>query len=249
MKKPLVIAHRGASHVAPENTMAAYKKAIEMGADGIEIDVQLSKDGQLVVIHDQTLNRTSNKTGFVRDFTLKELKSFDFGSWFSPDFAGQTIPTLEEVLDLLSPTGMLLIIEIKNGPIFYDNIEKKVADMVSGYNMLDRAIISSFNHYSLVEIKKYCPKLATGALYAAGIYEPWEYAKRIGAEAIHPLFYNIVPQVMEGCLRNGIKVNPYTVDQPEYIKNVALAGVSGIITNVPDTALKVLNEMEVYHEA
>jgi len=241
----LIIAHRGASKQAPENTMAAFRRALELGADGIELDVHLTSDGYLAVIHDEMLDRTSNGKGLVRDRTLAELKELDFGSWFSKDFSGERIPELNEVLRLLSDWDGLLNIEIKNGPVFYPGIEKAVADAVRKYKRLNRTIISSFNHYSLVDIRKYEPGIKTAPLYMAGIYQPWEYARSIGASAIHPLFYNIVPEVMLGCKQNNIMVNPFTVDQPEHIKAMAAAGVDGIITDVPDIALKIVKEMGV----
>lgn len=243
--KPLVIAHRGASAYTPENTLPAFKKAIEMNADGLELDVHLSSDGFLVVSHDEKVDRTSNGKGLIKDKTLAELKSLDFGGWFSKEFEGAQIPLLDEVFELIRDWDGILNIEIKNGPIFYPGIEKKVADAVRDAEMLDRVIVSSFNHYSLVELHRLDPDIRTAPLYMEGLYEPWEYAKRIGASAIHPLFYNIVPEVMVGCIRNGIAVNPFTIDQPEYILMAAMAGVSGIITNVPDVALKVINGMEV----
>ncbi len=241
----MIIAHRGASKQAPENTMAAFRRALELGADGIELDVHLTSDGYLAVIHDEMLDRTSNGKGLVRDRTLAELKELDFGSWFSKDFSGERIPELNEVLRLLSDWDGLLNIEIKNGPVFYPGIEKAVADAVRKYKRLNRTIISSFNHYSLVDIRKYEPGIKTAPLYMAGIYQPWEYARSIGASAIHPLFYNIVPEVMLGCKQNNIMVNPFTVDQPEHIKAMAAAGVDGIITDVPDIALKIVKEMGV----
>lgn len=243
MKRPIVIAHRGASAYAPENTMASFKKALEIGAGGIELDVQLSRDGHLVVIHDEMLDRTSNGKGWVKDKSLEELKSLDFGSWHSAGCAGEKIPLLEEVMELLKDKDILLDIEIKSGVVLYQGIEEKTADMIMKYNMADRVIVSSFNHYSLAWLKKIQPVIKTGILYVAGLYEPWKYAASVGACAIHPLFYNIHPEIMTGCKQNGILVNPYTVDQPEMIQKVALAGVDGIITNVPDTALKVLDEI------
>jgi glycerophosphoryl diester phosphodiesterase len=225
--------------------MAAFRRALELGADGIELDVHLTSDGYLAVIHDEMLDRTSNGKGLVRDRTLAELKELDFGSWFSKDFSGESIPELNEVLRLLSDWDGLLNIEIKNGPVFYPGIEKAVADAVRKYKRLNRTIISSFNHYSLVDIRKYEPGIKTAPLYMAGIYQPWEYARSIGASAIHPLFYNIVPEVMLGCKQNNIMVNPFTVDQPEHIKAMAAAGVDGIITDVPDIALKIVKEMGV----
>lgn len=243
IEAPLIIAHRGASKKAPENTMASFKKALELGANGIELDVHLSSDGHLVVTHDEQLERTSNGKGLVKDKSLDELKSLDFGSWFSPEFKNEKIPTLEEVLDLLDNWDGLLNIEIKNGPIFYSGIEEAVSQAIMSHKRANRTIISSFNHYSLVEIRKLNPAIITAPLYMAGIFEPWEYARRLGSVAIHPLFYNIVPEVVRGCKLNNIGVNPFTVDQPEHIKAMVAAGVDGIITNVPDVALKIVKEM------
>ncbi len=240
---PIVFAHRGASKQAPENTMAAFRKALELGAGGIELDVHLSRDGHIVVTHDELVNRASNGKGYVKDKTLDELRLLDFGSWFSPAYANEKIPELEDVLKLIEGWDGILNIELKNGPVFYPGLEQAVLDMLSKYNMISRTIISSFNHYSLVEIRRLNSEIRTAPLYVAGIFEPWNYAKKLGAGAIHPLFYNIVPQVMEGCKLNGIKVHPYTVDEPEYIRAMIAAGVDGIITNVPDIVLKILREM------
>src|SRR5690606_20002442 len=157
MTTPLIIAHRGASDQAPETTMAAFRRALDIGADGIELDVHMSADGRLVVIHDETVDRTSNGKGLVKDKTLAELKELDFGSWFSEGFRGEKIPELEDVLELLSDRDVLLNIEIKNGPVFYPGIETAVADALQKYGMTDRTIISSFNHYTLVEIRRYDP--------------------------------------------------------------------------------------------
>ena len=223
--------------------MAAFKRALELGTGGIELDVHLSTDGHLMVTHDEQVDRTSNGKGLVRDKSSGELRELDFGSWFSPEFKDEKIPELEEVLQLIAGWDGFLNIEIKNGPIFYPGIEQAVADAVKKYNISQRTIISSFNHYSLVEIRKLMPEIKTAPLYMAGLYEPWEYARSMGACAIHPLFYNIVPEVMKGCKTNGILVNPFTVDQPEHIKAMISAGVDGIITNVPDIALKIVKEM------
>ncbi len=243
IKAPVIIAHRGASKQTPENTMASFRRAIALGAGGIELDVHLSKDAYLVVTHDEQVDRTSNGKGLVRDKTFSELKSLDFGSWFSEGFKNEKIPELFEVLELFKDWDGILNIEIKNGPIFYPGIEKAVSEAICAYNMVHRTIISSFNHYSLVEIRKINPAVRTAPLYMAGLYEPWEYARRIGACAIHPLFYNVVPEVMLGCKKNRMMVNPFTVDQPEYIKAMVTAGVDGIITNVPDIANKIVREM------
>jgi glycerophosphoryl diester phosphodiesterase len=243
IRKPVIIAHRGASKQAPENTMAAFRRALELGAGGIETDVHLSADGHLMVAHDEKVDRTSNGKGLIRDKTFDELRSLDFGSWFSPEFKDERIPELDELLQLVSGWNGLLNIEIKNGPVFYPGIEQAVASAVRKYKLTNRTIISSFNHYSLVEIRKIDPEIKTAPLYMAGLHEPWKYAHSIGSIAIHPLFYNIVPEVVKGCKLNNIMINPFTVDHPEQIKAMIRAGVDGIITNVPDIAMKITNEM------
>ena len=241
MVKSLIYAHRGASHYAPENTMASYKKAIVMGADGIEIDVHKSKDGYLIVCHDEKVDRTTNGSGYIKDINMKELKSLDAGGWFSKEFVGEKIPLLEEVLDLVKMENLLLNIELKNGPIFYDNLEEEVVNAVKAYGLEENVIISSFNHYSLLAIKKIEPRIKTGILYIAGMVSPWKYAKSIGADAIHPLFLTINKDVTEECLKNDIMVNPFTVDRESDMILMRNMGVTSIITNCPDIGRKVVD--------
>lgn len=242
MERPIIFAHRGASAYAPENTRAAFQKALDLQAGGIELDVHLTLDDWLVVTHDEKIDRTSNGSGWIKDMTLDELKKMDFGSWFSSDFAGEKIMTLEEVLIFLQGWEGILNIELKSGPIFYEGIEAKVIQLLHQYNMVEHSIISSFNHYSLHTVKELDSKIKIGLLYTAGLFEPWEYAKTLGAEAIHPHYYSIQPPIVKGCKEHGIMMNPYTVDKPEYIRLLTLAGVDGIITNVPDVAMKVVND-------
>ena len=183
MNKPLIIAHRGASSRAPENTMASFRKAVELGADAIELDVHRSKDGYLMVCHDERVDRTSNGKGYIKDFTLRELKSLDAGRWIGEEFKGERMPLLEEVLELVLKNNILLNIELKNGPIFYEGIERDVINLVKNYGLVDETIISSFNHYSLLQVKGIEPRIKTGILYIAGMVSPWEYAKIDKADA------------------------------------------------------------------
>ena len=162
-----------------------------MGADGIEIDVHKSKDGYLIVCHDERVDRTTNGKGLIKELTLKEIKNLDAGSWFSKEYQGQQIPILEEVLEFVKRKDILLDIEIKNGPIFYDKIEEDIVNQVKAYGLVEQTIISSFNHYSLAHIKNIAKEFKTGILYIAGMIEPWNYAKKVGASAIHPLFLTI----------------------------------------------------------
>ncbi|MDE6182363.1 MAG: glycerophosphodiester phosphodiesterase, partial [Eubacteriales bacterium] len=142
-----IFAHRGASAYAPENTMEAFKLAIKQNADGIEIDVHLTKDNHVVVIHDETIDRVSNGKGFVRDYTLEELRQFSYNYNFN-QYENVKIPTLEDVLELIKPTNLILNIELKTNFLWYENIEEIVLSIVDKFEMQDRIIYSSFNHYS-----------------------------------------------------------------------------------------------------
>ncbi len=240
MLKPLIIAHRGASAYAPENTLAAFKKAIELGAEGIELDVHLSKDGEVVVIHDYSVDRTSNGRGPVAEMSLKELKALDFGSWFSEQYRSESIPLLREVLELLKGWNGLLNIEIKHNRLEgCSQMEEKVLKLLDAYGFWEKTIISSFDHYSLIKIKEIEPSVRICPLYAAALYKPWEYAATLNAFAIHPHYHTVTPDVVKQCHEHNINVNVYTVDSPEHIQLMIDAGVDGIITNVPDIAIQI----------
>lgn len=229
MSRTLNLAHRGASSLAPENTLAAFRKAVDLGADGLELDVHLSRDGRLVVIHDEQLNRTTNGRGLVKDHTLAELRELDAGSWFSQEFAGERIPTLEEVLTEFP--GLHINIEVKSGVILYPGIEEAVLDTVRRRKMEEDILISSFNHYSLAECKRINPDVRTGILYMAGLYEPWDYAKKLGCYSIHPMFYGVQPEIIMGCKQNNLAIYAWTVDDPKVMTALVKGGVTAIITN------------------
>jgi glycerophosphoryl diester phosphodiesterase len=238
--KTVNYAHRGASGVCPENTMAAFAKAIELGATGIETDVQMTKDGQLVLIHDETLTRTTGTAGWVKDTSLNELKERDAGSWFHTDFKGEKIPTLEELLELAKPTGLILNLELKNSIVQYPGLEEKTIAAVRAYGMSERVIISSFNHYSLVDCHRIAPEIPTGVLYMEGIYRPWDYAKSIGATALHAYRYAVLPEWVREAREHGVIYNPFTVNDPAEMKRLIEAGVAGIITDFPDRLANLL---------
>lgn len=240
---PMIIGHRGAPVMAPENTMASFKAAIKLGVDGIETDVQETADGHLVLCHDELLNRTTNGKGLIKDYRLSELKELSAGAWFGSKFENERIPTLKEFFDLVCDRELLINIEIKSGVILYPDIEKHLINMIHEYNIGHKVIISSFNHYSLLACKKIDSGIKTGILYMAGLVDPWLYAKHIGADALHPLFYNIRPEIMEGVKKNNITVNPFTVDNENEMRYMISMGVDGIITNYPDRLLKIKNEL------
>ena len=163
-EKTKVWAHRGASGYAPENTLDAFRKAVEMGADGIELDVQMTKDGELVVIHDETIDRVSNGKGWVKDYTYEELKKFNFNKTHL-EYTMEEIPTLEQVYLLIKPTNLTINVEIKTGIVFYPGIEERVLELTERLGMKERVIYSSFNHYTIRKIKELDPQAKTGMLY------------------------------------------------------------------------------------
>lgn len=165
-------AHRGASGYFPENTMLAFEKAVSLGSTGIETDIQMTKDGVLVLIHDERVDRTTDGTGYVKDYTYKELLKLDAGSYVSEEFKGLKVPTLEELLQFASHNELKLDLELKSNIILYDGIEEKTVDLINKYNMNHRVTVSSFNHYSLMKIKRISKKTKIGLLYMTGLVHP-----------------------------------------------------------------------------
>lgn len=245
MNSTKILAHRGASAYAPENTMAAFKKAIEMKADGIELDVHLCKDAHLIVIHDEEVDRTTNGKGKIKDFTLDQLKILDAGSWFSEQYKYEKIPTLEQVLEIIKPTSLYLNIEIKAGYRVYAGIEEKLLYTIEKYHMLNRVIVSSFDHYSLVKIKDLNSKVKTGMLYEASLYEPWQYAESIKVDALHPNYSTLTKDFIEKAYSNKLEINTYTVNDEEDINTLVMNKVSSIITNYPDKAKRIISNISL----
>lgn len=238
--KILIWAHRGASGYLPENTLPAFRKAAELGADGVELDIQMTKDGEIVVCHDETINRTSNGKGWIKDYNLAALKLFDF-SKVQKGAEPCEIPTLREVFELLKPTGLTINIELKTGVVFYEGIEEKTIALVKEYGMEDRVIYSSFNHASVVKIKQIDPAAKTAFLYADGLLDPCEYALKHRMNALHPALYNLqYPGFVQSAEEAGIDVNVWTVNTEEHAKMCAMAGVNAIITNYPDLVRKAV---------
>ncbi len=242
MNRPLVWAHRGASGYLPENTMPAFEKAVELGADGIELDIHKTIDGQLVVIHDEKIDRTSNGKGWVKDYTLEELRRYNYNA-IHPECKQADIPTMREVFELIKPTDLTINIELKTGVVFYEGIEEDILAMTKEFGMEDRVIYSSFNHYSIMKIKELNPEAATGFLYMDGTLNMPEYGHEHGVDALHPALYNIqYPNFMERAHELGLKVNTWTVNSRQYMKMACDMGVDAIITNYPDVALEMVNK-------
>ena len=234
----IIYGHRGASGYAPENTLEAFRLALEMGADGFELDVHLTKDGHLVVIHDETVDRTTDGTGEVRNMTLAELKALDACKGMEA-YRGAKIPTLREVYELIRDTDHIVNVEIKTDDIFYPQIEEKCLALEAEMGMKGRIVYSSFNHYTIARLRQLDPEAQLGLLYMSGLYEPWNYAKQVGAQYIHPIYFNLMlPGLAQGCAENGIGINAWTVDDPQMI-GLCLQGGANVITNKPDLAVEL----------
>lgn len=243
MGKVEVIAHRGASGISPENTMIAFKRAIDIGADAIETDVQMTKDNQLVLIHDYQLERTTSGMGFVKDHTLAELKELSAGNWYANDYSNEKIPTLDELFELVKDENTWLNLEIKKRFSVNLKLDKLLVNKINEYGMQDRVVVSSFNHYSVAKVNKMDNKLKTGILYSKNIYKPWIYANKIKATSLHPHKDLVSNQVITGAHNKNIKVYPYTVDDKEEMIKLINKGVDGLITNVPDRLILLLKEI------
>lgn len=237
-----IFAHRGFSGVYPENTMLAFQKAAEVGCDGIELDVQLTKDDVIVIMHDETIDRTTNGKGNLRDYTYEELCRFDCCGQFPGMYEFQKIPTLREYLEWVKPTGLLTNIELKNSVYYYENLEEKVISMVRELGMEDRVIFSSFNLVSVVKCKKLIPEIPMGFLSETRIDNMGTFAKENQVEFYHPDRSYLTESQVEECHQKGIGVNVWTVNKEKHMKLLADWKVDGIFTNYPDKAKK-LKEM------
>lgn len=243
---PLVIGHRGAAGLAPENTLPAFEMAARLGLAGVELDVQLTRDDVLVVCHDETVDRTSDGHGWVKDFTLAELKKMNFNQQFA-SFGRATIPTLAEVIDCLKPYGLEINVELKNSMIDYPDLEQKVVDLARSKDYLSHIIFSSFNHYSLMRVKAIDKSLYCGLLYEATPVRAWEYARQLGMDALHPQFCELyVPgDTCEEAHKAGIEVNTWTVNEYEDIRKCIEKGADRIISNYPDRVMELLKSRGV----
>lgn len=241
--KPLVVAHRGASYDAPENTLAAFRLAKQMGADGVELDTLLSADDVPVVVHDFTLEKTTDGTGKVRDKTLRELKRLDAGSHYDYTFRNERIPTLDEALEA---TGDLSVnIELKSVGVRYSTLEANVLAVIRKRNAQSRVIVSSFNPFALRRFHRLAPNIPIGFLYAPDV-PTYLRLFMIGVphQARHPYQAMIDARYMEWAHTNQYRVNTWTVDDP--LRAVALRdlAVDAIITNRPDLMLQTLGRSD-----
>lgn len=232
-------AHRGFSGKYPENTMLAFEKAIEIGADGIELDLQLTKDGEIVIIHDETVNRTTGKEGYVRDYTYEELSKLDASYIFTGKYEINKIPTFREYCEFVKNKDIVTNIELKTGVFEYLGIEEKVWNLIKEYHLEDKVIISSFNHFSILRMKKIAPNLKYGLLSETWIIDAGKYTHNVGVQCYHPLFRNLTDEVVKEIKQYGIEINTYTVNTEEDVKDMINKGIDILIGNFPNMVNKV----------
>lgn len=243
-EKPAIlnIAHRGGAKLAPENTIAAIRQAIELGVDMIEIDVILSQDGEVIVIHDDKIDRTTDGEGVVKEMTLEEIKQYDAGSWFDARFAGEKVPTLGEVFEAIDGQTVLLI-EIKDGDEEYPGLERKVVDAIHKYEANDWVVVQSFNENSVLRVREMDPTLITYYLLGRNFvefYEALPAAKPAtlpyNGIAVH--YSGIDASKAEKIHDTGYKLFVWTVNEAKDMEQMIDAGVDGVITDLPDELAK-----------
>lgn len=238
----LDFAHRGFSGEYPENTILAFKKGIEAGCDGIEMDVHLTKDGEVVIIHDEAVDRTTDGKGLVADYTLAELKKLDASFKFKGMYGKNEIPTLREYFELVKDTKIITNIELKTGINTYPGIEEKTLRLIDEYGLRDRIIISSFNHYSVLRMKALAPDMKYGLLSETWIVDFSEYARKLGMDFVHPIFNMVTEDFAMATKENGVGINTWTVNTEKDIRTMIDRGVAAVIGNYPNLARKIIDE-------
>jgi glycerophosphoryl diester phosphodiesterase len=243
-KKPLIIAHRGASAYAPENTMAAFQKAVDLSADGIKFDVKCSKDGEMVIIHDQSLERTTNGRGKVIETDLKDLRNLDAGSFYSSEFTGEKIPLLSEVLEEFSKK-LVINIELTNYSSINDGLARKAANLVKRMRSEENLIFSSFHPYNLIITRRIMPNVSVALLALPGV-SGWIFRSNmmrwISPEIIHPFFNDVDKRFIEKQHQKNRKVNVWTVNTESQIIKLLKDNVDGLITDDPSLARRLINK-------
>ncbi len=243
-RQPQIFGHRGARRAAPENTLPAFQIALDMGVDGLELDVQLSSDGQLVVIHDFTLERTTNGSGLVSDLSAAELAALDAGSYLSADYADAGVPTLQEVLDLVGDSCRVNV-EIKSVDPEGGPAVEPLAELIRARGLYDQVIVSSFNPISLIKMRWADPRVRLGLLYEVRLPPHLQYAwftSILNPEAIHPQSPLVNEEVMQWARARGLEVNAWTVNVIDEARRLAALGVDALITDIPDVLIGALAE-------
>ncbi len=229
---PYVIAHRGASGYAPENTMVSFERGLALRADAIELDIHPTRDGELVVIHDPTLDRTTDGTGPVSARTLAEIQALDAGTWFDPSLKDVRVPTFHEVLNWARGRTKV-VVEIKQGPIFYPTIVEMLVAALDRHEMRRDVLVISFDHHSVRRVKETAPDVATGVLYAGRCIDPVALARNAGADALLPLWALLTKEEVEAAHAADLVVAPWGGPEQDFAFILA-TGVDAVATDFPD---------------
>ena len=235
-----IIGHRGASGHAPENTLAAFKKAVALGATFIETDLQLSRDARFVAIHDDTLDRTTNGHGKVHDQTLAALRRIDAGSWFGSDYAGERIPTLEEILEFSKKNDIIFYLELK--PSGSWGGEHALIGALRESGEVARVVVISFDPTILAGLRKIEPTLMTGVLYDGQLADPLKTAGDVGARQLVVRGDLVTPAMIVAARNRDLQVVCWTVNHPAHIRLLLAAGVDGIMSDYPDRLVAALKK-------
>jgi glycerophosphoryl diester phosphodiesterase len=237
--RPLIIGHRGAAGEAPENTLASFALALEQGAEGIELDVHLSKDGRIVVCHDPTLDRTTTGHGLIHEMNYEDIRQYDAGSRFSEWFAGEKVPLLDDVFDLVPP-HIFINIEVKH--TYNGLMETALIDFLRKRGRLDNVVISSFDHTCVIRIKRAEQAARIGLLFGTKLADYAAYARSLNVEvlSLHPYHLMLNPEDVKGARARGLLTFPYTANAMSDLQRLIDAGVSGIITDFPGRLASML---------
>lgn len=238
----MIFAHRGFSGYYPENTMLAFQKTAEESlADGIELDIQMTKDGELVIMHDETLDRTTNGSGYLKDYTLEKLKTLSVGVNVKGFFPRQTIPTLREYFTWLKTTKLITNIELKTSVFEYKGIEEKLIAMVHESGLEEQIWYSSFNHYTIAKVKELMPEAKCGLLMDTWLMNVGSYAASQNAATVNACSWFCCKEgVAEDLHAHGIKLQAWTPNDADLMKKLVDCGTDVLITNFPDIASKVI---------
>lgn len=234
-----IVSHRGFCYEYSENTMLAFSKAIEVGCDGIELDVQLSADGEIVIIHDETVDRTTDGVGLVREKTLAELKALNAYGAFPNQFGFQPIITLKEYFQYVADKPIFTNIELKNNVFDYPKLEEKVIALVRSFELESRIEFSSFNHFSMLRCKELAAEIPVGLLTSSWIVGVGAYGKSLGVDYINPNYAFSTAEHVAEIKAHGLDCNTWTVNTAKLMKPLFSLNVASIITNRPDIAMEI----------
>jgi len=240
--RPIIFAHRGDLAHAPENTLPAFQQAIQKGADGVELDVKLTADGHVIVIHDSTVDRTTDGKGRVASLPLEAIRKLDAGKWFNEKFAGTKVPLLEEVFEVVGKDKMINI-ELKDYTVSHDGLVKKVCELIKRHDNHSQILFSSFFPSTLKIAAQASPEIPRGLLAMPGLLGLWtrSFGFMFGDyQALHPHISSTSREQMQRAHRLKRRVHVWTVNKPEEIIQLKEWGVDGIITDDPQTAVRVL---------